>query len=342
MANVIIGIHGLGNKPSKRVLEHWWKRAMMEGLKANHFKPLLPKFELVYWADVLYDKPLMKSVKDANSPYFLNERYKKASRGFKAENHNTRMKVVDFLSRQLNRILLNDDLSLNYSFITDKIVNTYFKDLEKYYSASSNLENGESYKVKDVIQSRLVKIIEKYKNDDIMLISHSMGSIIAFDVLRFVSPKSKINTFITMGSPLGLPVVISKIASEQKQRFNGENQMITPAGIVGKWFNFSDILDEVAFNFKLADDFSENKQGVSPTDFLVVNNYEINGIRNAHKSFGYLRTPEFSKVLNEFNLSEKLTVSQKIVRKTSQIIHSIKTQAAICKERRKNRNLDLF
>ena len=49
-------------------------------------------------------------------------------------------------------------------------------------------------------------------------------------------------------------------------------------------------------------------------DFLVVNNYEIGGERNPHKSFGYLRTPEFSEVLNEFILSEQLTFYQKLVR----------------------------
>jgi len=33
MANIIIGIHGLGNKPSRHFLEYWWKLAMEEGLK---------------------------------------------------------------------------------------------------------------------------------------------------------------------------------------------------------------------------------------------------------------------------------------------------------------------
>jgi len=41
MANIIIGIHGLGNKPPKPLLEHWWKLAMIEGLKTNNFNPAL-------------------------------------------------------------------------------------------------------------------------------------------------------------------------------------------------------------------------------------------------------------------------------------------------------------
>ena len=66
MACVIIGIHGLGNKPPKKQLEHWWKLAMMEGLKTHGFHTKLPNFELVYWADILNERPLSESEKDKN------------------------------------------------------------------------------------------------------------------------------------------------------------------------------------------------------------------------------------------------------------------------------------
>ncbi len=98
MANVIIGIHGLGNKPPKQLLKKWWKQAMLEGLENNKHESLLPKFELVYWADILYNKPLNPSEKDKSSPYFLDEGYAKASKNYSNENHETRQKVVDYLS----------------------------------------------------------------------------------------------------------------------------------------------------------------------------------------------------------------------------------------------------
>ncbi|MCD6598624.1 MAG: hypothetical protein J7L04_13105, partial [Bacteroidales bacterium] len=217
--NVIIGIHGLGNKPSKQLLEHWWKLAMVEGLKANNFDILFPKFEMVYWADILYDKALSKSEKDIDSPWYLNERYVKASKVFPLENHVTREKIIDYLGQQLNNVFLNDDLSLNYSYITDTIVHRYFKDLETYYAESLNVGKDKVCKAKDLIRKRLLEVLEKYKDDNIMLVSHSMGSIVAFDVLKFNTPHININTFITMGSPLGLPVVIAKIAAEQKQLY---------------------------------------------------------------------------------------------------------------------------
>ncbi|MDP2724489.1 MAG: hypothetical protein Q8O72_17190 [Bacteroidales bacterium] len=313
MANVIIGIHGLGNKPPKKVLEHWWKLAMMEGLKTNRYPEVLPKFELVYWADVLHEKPLDEYEKDEENPLFLKEKYKQASKVFPVDNHEIRRKMVDYLSQQMNRIFLNKDYSLNYSFITDVVVRKFFHDLEVYYTEDCTPENEYLCKVKDLIKGRLIRVLEKYKKDQIMLVSHSMGSIIAFDVLSFHTPHIPVHTFVTMGSPLGLPVVMSKIAAEQKRALPNVQRMVTPEAVSKHWYNFSDILDKITLNYKLDDDFESNRFGVKAVDNLVINNYEINGKRNPHKVFGYLRTPEFSKALDEFIQSERLTFKQKVV-----------------------------
>jgi hypothetical protein len=324
MSNVIIGVHGLGNKPEKHLLEKWWKLAMKEGLRSAGFDQVLPKFELAYWADILYEKPLSVSEKDANSPLYLDEPYTLGQKDYDAEISETRSKVVDFLSRQMNRIFLNDDFSLNYSFITDAILRKYFRDLEIYYMNKSIDKANCEGTANELIKKRLALILEKYKDDDILLVGHSMGSIIAFDVLTFVEPHIRIHTFITIGSPLGMPVVISKIAAEQKQIGNLAVQIKTPAGITNGWINFSDIRDNVAFNYKLSEYFTENSLGIKPIDYLVVNNYEINGLSNPHKSFGYLRANEFAKVLNEFIIAKKQTVKQKIIGGISRFISRLK------------------
>lgn len=326
MANVIIGIHGLGNKPSKQTLEEWWIKSMQEGLIANNFKTTLPKFELVYWADIMYDLPLDETIIDVEHPLHIDEKYQPAPKYFMAEDHSMRKKIVDFLNRQLNRIFLNDDFSLNYSYITDIIVNKYFRDLEIYYTENCSDLSDKSCKAKDLIKGRLLAILEKYKNDNIMLVSHSMGSIIAFDVLSFDAPHIPVRTFVTMGSPLGLPIVISKIAAEEKRRLNDYNHMVTPPSVTKNWYNFADITDKIAFNYKLAESFSQNEQNVEPEDFLVENNYESNGKRNPHKSFGYLRTNEFAQILNDFIQEEKLSIKQRVLRKTTRIIDNVKAQ----------------
>ena len=326
MANVIIGIHGLGNKPPAPTLEKWWKMAIIEGLQKHNYKTALPKFEMVYWADILYDKPLDLSEKDEKSPYYIDERYVPGGKELPVENHDKRKKIVTFLNRQLNRIFLNDDLSLNYSFITEAILSKYFSDLEVYYAENTAETENQNFKAKDLINNRLLKMLEKYKGYNIMLVSHSMGTIISFDVLTFLAQHIPVKTFVTIGSPLALPVVIGKIAAEQKRLQNGKTHMITPRCVTEHWYNLSDIHDKVAFNYDLADDFSENSNKVKPHDFLVVNNYEANGERNAHKSYGYLRTPEFSKILDEFIREEKLTIVQKVYRHLASVITQLKAK----------------
>jgi hypothetical protein len=331
MANVIIGIHGLGNKPPEAVLKRWWMLAMNEGLRINHHNNIVPPFELVFWADILYEKLLDPAEKNVYSPYFVDEKYTGAPEDFPVEDFSTRKRVVDYLGKQMNHIFLNEDLTLNYSFISDAIIDRYFKDLEIYYSGNFIRGNTLINNVNELIRKRLCDKLEEHRNDNIMLISHSMGSIIAFDVLTFLVPDIPINTFITMGSPLGLPVVISKIAAERKQRGIAATVLKTPPGITENWYNFSDILDKVAFNYKLSEFFSENNNGVKPVDFLVINNYMDDSERNPHKSFGYLRTPEFSQVLNEFIKTEKLTAKEKILRKLSKFGQRIKSCISIKK-----------
>ncbi len=131
----------------------------------------------------------------------------------------------------------------------------------------------------------------------------------------------------------------SKIAAEQKQKIPTETAMLTPPTISKNWYNFSDILDRVALNYKLSDSFLSNKNGVLPVDYLVVNNFEINSNRNPHKSYGYLRTPEFSKILNNFIQTDKFSFKQKIAGKINQYINAIAYKIYHAKaQRRKDLN----
>ena len=323
MKKVIIGIHGLGNKPPKHLLQKWWKASLLEGLSPIGVNKTLPVFEMVYWADILHKNPLNQWEEDKNNPYFLKRPYKKSPNNYVIKNHSFRGKTIDFISEQLNKVFLNEDKTLNYSFVTNVILKKFFRDLEIYYIKKCQDKNEQICKARDLIRDRLVQIIEKYKNNDIMIISHSMGSIIAFDVLNLLIPEIRINTLVTMGSPLGSPVVVSRIAADQKKKTNRKSIIATPPGITNNWYNFADIRDPVALNYKLADDFSENEKGILPIDFLVNNNYEMDGDSYPHKSYGYLRANEFSKILSEFIGETKLNAGQKVLEKVNNIVESI-------------------
>ena len=75
MSRIIIGIHGLGNKPSAPLLESWWRKAIHEGLhRIGKPHPFL-KFELVYWAHHIYPKPLDNNVSDPEDPLYIPDPY---------------------------------------------------------------------------------------------------------------------------------------------------------------------------------------------------------------------------------------------------------------------------
>ncbi len=52
---MIIGIHGLANKPKEELLKKWWRQAIEEGLLKNqNVNDASFDFDIVYWAGRLY------------------------------------------------------------------------------------------------------------------------------------------------------------------------------------------------------------------------------------------------------------------------------------------------
>lgn len=315
MAKIIIGIHGLGNKPRRDLLEKWWRLSIYEGLRNNKKYFFKPKFEIIYWADILHDKPEDESITDKNDPLYLGEKYTPASANYSPKDHSARKKVLDFLEKQFDKLFLNKDLTINFSFISDLIIHEYFRDLEIYYNGASGLTD-KNIPAREAIRRRTADILKKHAGDEIFFVTHSMGTIVAYDVLTLLIPEIKIDTLVTAGSPLGIPVVMGKIAAEQKL---SKSKLTTPANITRKWLNYSDLEDKVAFNYNLNDDYGPNEKGIAVSDFLVENNYIINGKRNPHKIYGYLRTPEFSEALYGFIMQGRSAFVRRMIELTNNI-----------------------
>jgi len=127
-----------------------------------------------------------------------------------------------------------------------------------------------------------------------------MGSIVAYDVLTQICPDIKIDTLITIGSPLGLPFVVSRIVTEQKKNTGKEATAKTPENIKHEWYNYADLNDSVALDYTLSDDYGKNSNGIGARDIQVQNDYEYLGNKNPHKSYGYLRTPELIETVYSF------------------------------------------
>jgi glycerol-3-phosphate dehydrogenase len=300
MKNVVIGIHGLGEKPPAHVLRAWWLQSIREGAKRSQIELNEFEFELVYWADILHPTPLDPEVSDQRSPLFVAEPYVPSMQSTPPSTRGLKRRIVEFLEEKFSRILLNDDFTINYQSVTDGLIRRYFKDLDSYYSTKP-IPDGATEADREKIRNRLTAVLEKHEGDRILLIAHSMGSIVAFDVLD-LNPHLQIDTLVTIGSPLGFPVVIGRMAVERGGAGSRERAMQIPESIRQAWYNLADIEDYVAFDFNIADDFVANAAGVKPVDVQVVNDYVYRRNRNPHKIYGYLRTNRLAELVGDFGL----------------------------------------
>jgi hypothetical protein len=297
MAKIILGIHGLGNKPPVHILQKWWEMSITDGLRAGNQHLPLRNFNLVYWANFIHPEPLDINETDNEHPLHLEDPYAPEGHIKKGDPEPLQKRIRDYLEKQVDKLLLNEDLTINFSAITDFIIQHFFHDLDVYYSKSFGHADQTNYIAREAIRENLAQKLREHQHDEILLIAHSMGSIIAYDVMTQVVPDITVDTFVTCGSPLGIPVIMSKIRAEQKGRVE---RLTVPENISRYWYNLSDLGDRVAINYNLADDFQQNSRGISIIDKQVQNTYQYNKKKNPHKSYGYLRTPEMADIIYTF------------------------------------------
>ena len=90
-------------------------------------------------------------------------------------------------------------------------------------------------------------------------------------VCNLIVPEIAIDTFVTIGSPLGMPIIVSKIAEEMREYYPDIQKIRTPKNIQNNWFNFSDIETKLLFKSSLPAQYSHkytlgNREG-SPLNF---------------------------------------------------------------------------
>ena len=299
MAKIIIGVHGLANKPTRGVLKKWWLKSIQEGLAALGYENDSFEFELVYWAHLMYPKPQSLDETDPKSPLFIHEPYLPSAHTIKKEDTPFRRQLLDSLNRQLDK-LATSRWADEVAGIANAVLSHYFRDLDIYYSNEKMATQAGLNTVRKVVRQQLAAVLKRHAGKDILLISHSMGSIIAYDTLTLEVPKIQIDSLVTLGSPLGIPVIAENIWHERHPATAFPAHLPTPDNIKRQWDNMADPLDRVALDMTLADDFLPNVQKVRPKDLIVHNDYVVENERNPHKVYGYLRTPELSQQIHEF------------------------------------------
>lgn len=131
--------------------------------------------------------------------------------------------------------------------IFEQVVRVTVKDVHAYFF------RGFAEAMRDVLRRTIADIDTPF-----VLVAHSLGSIIAYDVLREAAGQGMdVPLLVTVGSPLGVREVQDLIT----------NPLRVPPG-VGAWLNASDLRDIVALDHTVRDDYEPAGR---ITDLIVAN-----------------------------------------------------------------------
>jgi hypothetical protein len=275
-------IHGISNKPPEEELHKIWLRALAANTLGNKDGLDISSegitSSMVYWADILYEKPMEQSSAEEESlSATRNFESTEAVAGYEERDPDmswreylsgAEKKLVESFAAKLSfDVLLNDeytpreiDKSLERIplpwFIKRRIMKQFLRDVHHYlFNYRFSPREGSTFDVQPEIRQRTIKALEdgSKKEPPHIVVSHSMGTIIAYDCLQRVKECPVIDGLLTIGSPLGIDEVQDKFAPEWT-RENG-----FPGKLKGAWINVYDTLDPVTgFDGDISNDFKKD------------------------------------------------------------------------------------
>ncbi|MDZ7722708.1 MAG: alpha/beta hydrolase [candidate division KSB1 bacterium] len=309
MKNIVIGIHGLKNKVTVESLYAWWDISLHQALRNAGLKNFPFRLELIYWADLLYPFPLDPVITDEKDPRYLSFPFKYLTPPSEPSGSTLRRLTRNGIEKLADFLMHSDSIYHNLEDLSEKFIRHHFRDLDVYLNNGTGYHEAQSRNVRQAITERVIETLHRHKSQKIMIIAHSMGSIIIYDVLSSLLQNDiQIDTLVTLGSPLGQSTVMGKLSGQNPVK----QKLKTPENIKN-WYNLSDIRDIITINYDLEDDFYPNSKNVKPQDYLVNNNYTWEDKTNPHSVFGYLQTPQCGQALFDFLVKDmsswQLTIS---------------------------------
>ena len=187
---------------------------------------------------------------------------------------------------------IGDMLPFLIPHLASERLELHLRDLRRYVRDDNEIAEH----TRQMLKLRLRAAAEA--KQPILLIAHSMGSVIAYDSLWQMSREKSehvvIDRFLTMGSPLGQNYMQKRIHGHTEvglQRY--------PTNI-RRWTNLSAIGDLTAVDPALNKDFGEMVSAglVEELDDIVVYNwFRLDGEINVHAEYGYLVNSETAQVV---------------------------------------------
>jgi hypothetical protein len=278
-------IHGISNKPPPEDLLRIWRETLANAAEPVPLGDLGVTSSLVYWADLMYEKPdedltAYEGVLE-NTPQAVD-----GAGGASAPQPRT-PEEAEFLDRLRKHMTGLSDAEIAAEpppvpaapqgtlervplpwFIKKRVMNAFLRDVHHYlFDVEYAPPGGTPVPIQRTIRKRFVDALcAPTVTQPHIVVSHSMGTVIAYDCLKRVAGCSGVDGLITLGSPLGLDEIQDKLQPgwSRDGGFPGET-------VSGGWINVFDRLDPVCgFDPELANDF--RKSGVATVEDIAVQN----------------------------------------------------------------------
>jgi hypothetical protein len=300
-------IHGISNKPPVDDLLRIWRDALADATEPLPLGDYGVTSSMVYWADLLYEKPeedlsAYEGVLE-NSPETID-----GGGGALPPQPGTAEEAA-FIEGLRAKMTTLSDTEIETAapppvpaqpqgalervplpwFIKKRFLDAYLRDVHHYlFDVEYAPPGGTPVPIQQTIRPRFVDALRTPAvTRPHIVVSHSMGTVIAYDCLKQVADCAAVDGLITIGSPLGLDEIQDKLQPGWSRADGFPQEKVS-----GGWVNLFDRLDPVCgFDPMLANDF--RKGSAAMVEDVAVQN----GGAWRHSATKYLRQPSFYRAL---------------------------------------------
>ena len=189
---------------------------------------------------------------------------------------------------------LADKLPVLIPHIATERVRLHLRDLRRYTQNRNELAEH----TREMLKVSLRDARDQQR--PILLIAHSMGSVIAYESLWQMSRANReamhVDLLLTMGSPLGQSYI------QKLLKGNDAIGAVRYPTNIRRWINLSAVGDLTAIDPYLKNDFGDMlRAGLVECidDHIIHNWFRLDGVLNTHAEYGYLVNPETAKIVAE-------------------------------------------
>lgn len=293
MTPLILYIPGLLPKPAADIHKAELRRCLLRGVEkadagiAEQIGSAEHCFDIISWTydfylehrDVELDRAAIDAVIEQQEPRPIDIR----------EASGWKRRLTVWLYR------LGDLIPFLIPHLASEKMEVHIRDLRRYLKN----DNGIAEHTREMLKVALRAACEAQR--PILLIAHSMGSIIAYDALWEMARNKKdhatIDRLLTMGSPLGQNFLQRRILGHDLDGLERYPNNIR------RWTNLSAVGDLTAIDRVLANDFGEMLELdllESLEDIDLYNYFRLDGQLNVHAEYGYLVNDTSGRVIADW------------------------------------------